>query len=105
VKRPCGKAQPKGVLESGFDYFGARYYASWLGRWCSPDPGFLIDGPNLYCYANLNPTTNLDRHGFEGEGGWRCGTRGATRRSQEKRKAALETKSGTNQTAARSRKI
>jgi RHS repeat-associated protein len=24
--------------ESGFDYHGARYYATWLGRWVSADP-------------------------------------------------------------------
>jgi RHS repeat-associated protein len=24
--------------ESGLDYYGARYYAAWLGRWTSPDP-------------------------------------------------------------------
>ena len=24
--------------ESGFNYHGARYYASWLGRWTAADP-------------------------------------------------------------------
>ncbi len=28
--------------ETGFSYHGARYYASWLGRWCSPDPESLL---------------------------------------------------------------
>jgi RHS repeat-associated protein len=26
--------------ESGLDYFGARYYASSMGRWMSPDKPF-----------------------------------------------------------------
>jgi RHS repeat-associated protein len=35
--------------ESGNDYFGARYYASSMGRWMSPDPGWFM-------FANmLNP--------------------------------------------------
>jgi RHS repeat-associated protein len=63
-------------IETGFDYFGARYYASWIGRWCSPDSGGLIDGQNLYAYASLNPTTNLDRHGLETEGGGSGGSNG-----------------------------
>ncbi len=37
--------------ESGLGYHGARYYASWLGRWTSCDPEGLIDGGNVYVYV------------------------------------------------------
>ena len=36
--RYCAKEQDE---ESGLYYYGARYYASWLGRWISCDPGPL----------------------------------------------------------------
>lgn len=45
--------------ESGNDDFGARYYASGMGRWMSPDPTGLAlataENPqslNLYAYVN-----------------------------------------------------
>jgi RHS repeat-associated protein len=60
--------------ESGLDYFGARYYASSMGRWMSPD---YSDGPvavpfgdlgdpqslNLYGYVGNSPLTSLDEDG------------------------------------------
>jgi RHS repeat-associated protein len=49
--------------ESGFYYHGARYYAPWLGRWMSPDPAGLIDGPNRYSYARNNPIRLVDPDG------------------------------------------
>lgn len=60
--------------ESGLDYFGARYYASSMGRWMSPDwsakpeavPYSSLADPqtlNLYAYANNNPTTKRDLDG------------------------------------------
>ena len=51
--------------ESGLDYFGARYYASWLGRWGSCDPGGLVDGVNLYAYVQSNPIRNHDPNGMQ----------------------------------------
>ena len=30
--------------ETGLYYFGARYYAAWLGRWTSTDPAGFVDG-------------------------------------------------------------
>ena len=48
------------MTETGLYYHGARYYAPWLGRWTSCDPGGLIDGLNLYIYARDNPITYLD---------------------------------------------
>ena len=60
--------------ESGNDYFGARYYASAMGRWLSPDwsakimpvPYAKLDNPqslNLYAYVGNNPLTRFDPDG------------------------------------------
>lgn len=49
--------------ESGLYYHGARYYAPWLGRWCSPDPDRLVDGPNVYQYVRDNPAALTDPNG------------------------------------------
>ena len=61
--------------ESGFTYHEARYYAPWLGRWTSCDPGKMLDGPNLYLFVRCNPETLVDPSGKNGEKpptvGWR----------------------------------
>jgi RHS repeat-associated protein len=75
--------------ESGNDYFGARYYASSMGRWLSPDwsakaepvPYAKLDDPqtlNLYSYVRNNPMIRFDPDGHAGRdwcagsgGGWR----------------------------------
>ena len=60
--------------ESGNDYFGARYYASTMGRFMSPDwsakeepvPYSKLDNPqtlNLYSYTLNNPLSNVDTDG------------------------------------------
>ncbi len=60
--------------ESGLDYFGARYYASSMGRWMSPDwsakqdpvPYAKMDDPqslNLYEYVGNNPLSQADPDG------------------------------------------
>lgn len=52
--------------ESGLYYYGARYYAPWLGSWTSYDPIFRSqenEARNLYWYANANPITLLDEDG------------------------------------------
>jgi RHS repeat-associated protein len=60
--------------ESGLDYFGARYYASSMGRWMSPDwadkpeavPYSSLDNPqslNLYGYVLNNPLSHADKDG------------------------------------------
>jgi RHS repeat-associated protein len=60
--------------ESGNDYFGARYYASSMGRFMSPDwsddpkpvPYADLENPqtlNLYSYAGNNPLTRTDPNG------------------------------------------
>ncbi len=53
--------------ESGNDYFGARYYASSMGRWMSPDTDFnlkrILPNPqrwNRYAYVINNPLVLVD---------------------------------------------
>jgi RHS repeat-associated protein len=57
--------------ESGLDYFGKRYYGSWMGRWLSPDlvnvteermmnPSSTL---NKYAYAANNPLKYVDPDG------------------------------------------
>ncbi len=65
--------------ESGNDYFGARYYASGVGRWMNPDwsvkaepvPYAKLDGPqslNLYSYVTNDPNSVADLDGHVGPG-------------------------------------
>jgi RHS repeat-associated protein len=58
--------------ESGLDYFGARYYASNMGRFMSPDPGKInlkhLANPqkwNKYAYVLNNPLSLVDPDGME----------------------------------------
>jgi RHS repeat-associated protein len=51
--------------ETGLYYYGARYYAPWLGRWMSTDPAGLVDGPNIYAYAANNPIALNDPSGTQ----------------------------------------
>ena len=53
--------------ESGLNYHGARYYASWLGRWISADPAGFIDGINMYTYSRNNPIIFIDRTGSQSQ--------------------------------------
>ena len=52
--------------ETGLGHHGARYYASWLGRWTAADPIGLGDGVNRYAYVSGNPIALLDAGGTEG---------------------------------------
>jgi RHS repeat-associated protein len=60
--------------ESGNDYFEARYYASSMGRFMSPDwsaaeepvPYASLTDPqslNLYAYVRNNPVASIDQDG------------------------------------------
>lgn len=51
--------------ETGLYYFGARYYASWLGRWTSSDPAGFADGLNIFLYSNNNPINFYDPNGTD----------------------------------------
>lgn len=50
--------------ETGCYYYGARYYAPWLGRWTSCDPAGLADGVNVYAYVHNNPIALHDPAGY-----------------------------------------
>ncbi|MBP5973613.1 toxin [Brasilonema sp. CT11] len=57
-----GKERDK---DTGLYYHGARYYASWLGRWTSCDPIGMKAGMNLYAYVINNPIKLIDPRGTE----------------------------------------
>lgn len=50
--------------ETGWVYFGARYYDAEMGRWTTPDPMWFVNGTNLYCYVRNNPTMYIDSEGL-----------------------------------------
>jgi RHS repeat-associated protein len=59
-------------VESGLDYFGARYYDENVGRFTIPDPGWMQAASpsnpqswNQYAYAGNNPVTNIDPTGTD----------------------------------------
>jgi RHS repeat-associated protein len=75
--------------ESGNDYFGARYYASSMGRWMSPDwtaqpdplPWGELENPqslNLYAYVRNNPLSRIDPNGHCGEDTYSTNANGDT---------------------------
>jgi RHS repeat-associated protein len=65
--------------ESGNDYFGARYYASSMGTWMSPDPSGLFFGDptnpqsfNLYSYVQNRPLYMVDPDGLQSVPDMQC---------------------------------
>lgn len=54
--------------ETGFVYFGRRYYDPEMGRWTTPDPLGFDGGPNLYAFILNNPLTHFDLYGLMDEG-------------------------------------
>lgn len=50
--------------ETGFVYFGRRYYDPAVGRWVTPDPIGREGGPNLYAYVLNNPLSHIDLYGL-----------------------------------------
>ena len=54
--------------ETGLYYYGARYYAPWLGRWMSTDPaGVEGSGLNMYWFDSGNPINRVDMDGMKDE--------------------------------------
>jgi len=69
-KRFTGKERD---VETGLDYFGARYYGSRIGRFTTVDPAYtikenLVDPQrwNKYSYGRNNPLRFVDPDGREG---------------------------------------
>ncbi|HEX4877785.1 MAG TPA: RHS repeat-associated core domain-containing protein, partial [Chitinophagaceae bacterium] len=54
--------------ETGFYYFGARYYAPWIARWISCDPAGFVRGFNLFRYCSNNPVCYFDPDGMQDRG-------------------------------------
>ncbi|MDP2923714.1 MAG: RHS repeat-associated core domain-containing protein [Candidatus Omnitrophota bacterium] len=50
---------------TGLVYFGARYYDPRIGRFITPDPMGMVDGPNMYVYCNNDPINYIDPYGFQ----------------------------------------
>ena len=53
--------------ETGLYYYGARYYAAWLGRWVSCDPIGIKDSLNIFQFVKGNPIKYFDDSGYESE--------------------------------------
>lgn len=51
--------------ETGFSYHGARYYATWLGRWTACDRKGLASGFNVYRYSANRPIILIDPNGMQ----------------------------------------
>ncbi|MFH1777024.1 MAG: RHS repeat-associated core domain-containing protein [Candidatus Omnitrophota bacterium] len=49
---------------TGLVYFGARYFDPTIGRFITPDPLDMIDGPNMYLYCGNDPVNLLDEYGL-----------------------------------------
>jgi RHS repeat-associated protein len=60
--RFAGKERDK---ETGLYCYGKRYYAAWIGRWISADPGGTADGTNVFCYVRCNPVRYKDSGGTD----------------------------------------
>jgi RHS repeat-associated protein len=52
--------------ETGFVYYGYRYYMPELGRWISRDPLATSGGLNLYAFIKNNPYKRVDPFGLYG---------------------------------------
>ena len=50
---------------TGLYYYGARYYAPWLGRWLNPDPAGTVDGLNMFGYTKNRPIIGIDSRGLK----------------------------------------
>jgi len=68
VNNPWRFSSKRVDAETGFVYFGRRYYDPHTLRWVTPDPIGYEGGPNLYAYANNNPLIHFDLYGLEGIG-------------------------------------
>jgi RHS repeat-associated protein len=63
INNPWGYSSKRLDPETGFHYFGRRYYAPDIGRWITPDPAGFADGLNLYAYVHNHPLAYIDPDG------------------------------------------
>jgi RHS repeat-associated protein len=61
---PWGFSSKRLDPETGFYYFGRRYYDPSLMRWTSSDPLSFSTGINLYAYVSNNPLNRFDKFGL-----------------------------------------
>ena len=64
VRNPWRFASKRSDPETGFVFFGRRYYSSQTGRFLTPDPVGFTDGPNLYAYVHNSPMVLIDPYGL-----------------------------------------
>ena len=50
--------------EIGLDSYKARFYDPQIGRFMTPDPAGMVDGPNLYAYVLNDPVNFTDPSGL-----------------------------------------
>lgn len=53
--------------ETGFLYFGQRFYSPAIARWLTPDPLGYCDGPNRYIFVHNDPLRLVDPTGTTGK--------------------------------------
>ncbi len=78
--------------ETGYQYFGARYYASDLSIWLSVDPlafRYSSNSPFMYCLGNPVIYTDPDGRWVKGAGFWNNITKSDNRINAENRVAEL----------------
>jgi len=64
VSNPWRFSSKRTDPETGFIFFGRRYYSSLIGRFLTPDPVRFSDGPNLYAYVHNSPIMLIDPYGL-----------------------------------------
>lgn len=64
LKNPWQFSNKRFDIESGFIYFGRRYYDPQNGRWITADPAGMVDGTNLYAYLKHKPIGSWDLYGL-----------------------------------------
>lgn len=64
IRNPWRFSSKRVDRETGFIYFGNRFYDPLVGRWITPDPIGSTGIPNLYTYVKNNPLTHVDLHGL-----------------------------------------
>jgi RHS repeat-associated protein len=97
--------------ETNDDYFGARYYGSWSGRFLTPDwaatpvpvPYAVMGNPqtlNLYSYVENNPITGTDPDGHADPPGGCSGNPCSDSKQDKKKKQDAELKAWIQQAKA-----